>query len=133
MAKKYTRKQVTSLAALNKEQSRIRARAKRVRDEIFEEINPQQMVISFLGGLLSKKLKNKNTQLFSSGKKKKNSDKQTSSDTGNAVLGSIVGKVLKKAGISFLQWQLFNLALFIGKKVVHQIREKKLKQKMSHQ
>jgi hypothetical protein len=38
-------------------------------------------------------------------------------------------KLLKKVGISFLKWQAFNLALFIGKKIFRAIKEKKQQKK----
>lgn len=136
MAKKYTRKQLGSLKALDKEQARIRNKSKEIELDFLSALNPQQLAMSLLGNVLSRKIKGGVSKEKISGKK------QTahSSFAFNASQANMKGvvkhplfkKLLKKVGISFLQWQAFNLALFAGKKIVQVIREKKQEKKLKH-
>jgi len=137
MAKKYTRKQVGSLDALNLEQERIKYKAKRIEDGWLDIFQPQQLAINLITGLISRRKKNKAVQparyVQSPGKKNKKESKM------QAVGGSIAQfvkkpaaqRALKKIGISFLRWQAFNLAFFLGRKAVQAIKEKKRTKKVT--
>jgi hypothetical protein len=134
MAKKYTRKQLGSLNALDKEQARIRNKSKEIELDFLSTLNPQQLAMSLLGNVLSRKIKGGGSKEKGSGKKQ-GSSSGFAFDASQANLKGIVKhplfkKLLKKVGISFLQWQAFNLALFAGKKIVKVIKQKKQEKKL---
>lgn len=141
MAKKYTRKQVGSLAELDHEQHRIRKMATKMENEWLESIlNPQQLALSVVTGLLSRRKQQTGggLSLFSGkGKKKttaapvKTGVKQVTGSVAGFVKKPVVARIVKGVGISFLRWQAFNLAWFLGKKALKAIREKKAKQPLS--
>jgi hypothetical protein len=128
MAKRYTRKQLGSLDQLDLEQERIRNKSRKIESDFVQVLNPQQLLISFLGGFLSRKL---------AGKKEKTYIANIKPDAKGGYISSSKGKIdhirkhplfkplLKKVGISFLKWQAFNLALFAGEKIYHAIKDKK--------
>jgi hypothetical protein len=133
MAKKYTRKHLHSMRDLDNEQERIRNKSRSVEHDFVEMINPQQLALTVLGNVIKRKIAGK-------GKKKDTEvtpGKASASFSHTAKQGKIKGvvkhplfrKLLKKVGISFLKWQAFNLALFIGKKIFRAIKEKKQQKK----
>jgi hypothetical protein len=129
MAKRYTRKQLGNLDQLDLEQERIRNKSRKIEGDFVQVLNPQQLVISFLGGVLSRKL--------AGSKKEKTYIANLKPDGKLAYVNTTKSKLdqvrkhplfktlLKKVGISFLKWQAFNLALFAGKKIYHAIKDKK--------
>jgi predicted methyltransferase len=129
MAKKYTRKQLGSLDQLDLEQERIRDKSKKIETDFVQALNPQQLVISFLGGFISRKIAgNKKEKGYAAYSRPK--DKTASANSAKGKMDSIrkhplFKSLLKKAGISFLKWQAFNLALFAGKKIYQAIKDKK--------
>lgn len=133
MAQKYTRKQVSSLEALDQEQERIQYKLKRLENDALELFNPQQLAITLVGKLLSRKKSSAGSQQYFSGAQQKKKGKQKAGAFKEAAAGMLanplVKKLAKKAGISFLQWQAFNLALFLGKKLWHGMQEKRRKQR----
>ena len=134
MAKKYTRKKIGSLDALDVEQERIKHRAKRIEDDWLDIFNPQQLAIVLGTKLLSR---NKGTKgggisLLPFKRAAKDSNVKTAAvnEVGLPGKKSALGKFARQAGISFVRWQLFNLAFFVAKKAVKAIKEKKNKQKV---
>ena len=127
MAKRYTRKQLGSLDQLDLEQDRIRNKSRKIEDDFVQVLHPQQLVISFLGGLISRKLTGNNKEktykanLKSDGKASNISKSKLDEIRKHPLFKTL----LKKVGISFLKWQAFNLALFAGKKIYHTIKDKK--------
>lgn len=135
MAKKYTRKQVSSIAELDKEQRRIRHKTRQIEDDVLHLFSPQQLALTFAGKLLSGKVSHKASQLFSAGTKHKNTGKNKA-PTAKGAISNFVSKpatksLAKKIGISFLKWQTFNLALFVGKKIIQKIKENRRRKKFS--
>jgi hypothetical protein len=134
MAKKYTRKQVSSMDDLDVEQERIHYKLKRLEDDALELFSPQQLAITLIGKLLTRKSSAKPQQYFYGTPQKKKGNGKRSSLKGaaaNAIKNPLVRKVARKVGISFLQWQAFNLALFLGKKLWKRVQEKRHGQKLS--
>lgn len=144
MAKKYTRKQVGSLEELNREQERVKRLAGKMEVEWLDNIlNPQQMALSLVTNLLSRKInsggKSSGMNLFS-GNKSKSESKNSGKGTMQQIAGSVmhyakqpaVAGVAKRVGVSFLRWQAFNLAWFLGKKAVKAIQKKRAEQQLKH-
>lgn len=141
MAKKYTRRQVGSLGELDHEQNRIRKMTTKMENEWLDSIlNPQQLALSVVTGLLSRRKQQAGSglSLFSrKGKKKttaapvKTGVKQVTGSVAGFVKKPLVARVAKSVGISFLRWQAFNLAWFLGKKALKAIRNKQAKQPLS--
>lgn len=140
MAKKYTRKQVGSLTELDREQDRIRKMTTKMENEWLDSIlNPQQLALSVVTGLLSRR-RNKQAApglaLFS-GKRKKKADGTPAKSKVNHVTGAVAGfvkkpvvaRVAKRVGVSFLRWQAFNLAWFLGKKAWKAVKERRAEHK----
>ena len=128
MAKKYTRKQLTSLDQLDQEQERIRHRSKKIEGSFAEVLHPQQLAITFLGSFLSRKiLDRKKDKNYITAIRPKGKVALVSPSKGQLAQirkHPLFGRLLKTAGISFLKWQAFNLALFAGKKIYRAIKEK---------
>ncbi len=134
MAKKYTRKQVSSLAELDLEQERIKYKTRRIENDVLDMFDPQQLAITLIGKLLSRKATSKTRktlQQFTATRDKKTGNTST---VKNAVAGfaarPAVKSVAKKLGISFLKWQAFNLALFAGKKIIQKVKERRHSKKL---
>ncbi|MFA6059813.1 MAG: hypothetical protein WC756_16530 [Taibaiella sp.] len=127
MAKRYTRKQLGSLDQLDLEQERIRSKSRKIEDDFVQVLHPQQLVISFLEGLISRKLAgNKKEKTYKANFKSDGKAANTSKSKLDEIRKHPLFKtLLKKVGISFLKWQAFNLALFAGKKIYHAIKDKK--------
>jgi hypothetical protein len=124
MAKKYTRKQLGSLDQLDLEQERIRNKSRKIEDDFVQVLNPQQLVITFLGNFLSRKIAgNKKDKTYTAGIK--SDSKNTKGKIDSIRKHPLFKPLLKKVGISFLKWQAFNLVLFAGKKIYHAIKDKK--------
>lgn len=139
MAKQYRRKQVGSLQELNREQERVKRLAGKMEVEWLDNIlNPQQIALSLITSLLSRRKsergKSSGLHLFSGGKKSKSKSKNDTKGKLQQVAGSVrdyakkpaVTGLAKRIGISFLRWQAFNLAWFLGKKAYKTIRQKKV-------
>lgn len=137
MAKKYTRKQVSSLSELDLEQERIKYKARRIEDDMLDIFSPQQLAITAVSAFLRRKKKKpapvvRTSVPAVSGKPgKKRAENITGTIAGFAEK-PLVKKLARKAGISFLRWQAFNLAFFIGKKIYRSIREKRAANKLQH-
>jgi hypothetical protein len=145
MAKKYTRKQVGSLHELDREQERVKRITGKMEQEWLDTIlNPQQIAISLITSLLSRKKnsgsnKSRNTLLT---KTKDRTGTQNKNNNGKLqqIAGSVMGYakqpavagLAKRAGISFLRWQAFNLAWFLGKKGLKLIQKKRAEKKLEH-
>lgn len=132
MVKKYTRKRIGNLDDLDREQEKIRNRSKAIENDFLDMLKPQQLAINFIGNLIQRKIKGgkktkgdtgSSIQSFSGSKL---SGKSSYKDKLHGVVTHPLFKgLLKKAGVSFLKWQTFNLALFVGSKIYKAIREKK--------
>lgn len=144
MAKKYTRKQVGSLEELDREQYRVKKMAASMESDWLDSIlNPQQIALSLVTSLLSRK-KNKNTNaaisLFS-GKKNKTTEARSNKGKAKQAAGAVlqyakqpaVTGLAKRVGISFLRWQAFNLAWFLGKKALKAYQQKRAEHKLEQQ
>lgn len=128
MARKYTRKQVNSLKGLDLEQERIKLKMRRLEDDMLSTFNPQQLAISVIGGLLKRRGKKAATEpAYLTGKDKGPSRSKTRKPK-KGIAGwlsrPVVKQTVKKAGVSFLRWQAFNLAWFLGKKLYKKIKHK---------
>ena len=127
MAKKYTRKQVSSLAELDREQLRIRNKVRHLEGDALELFSPQQLVIHFAGKFLSRKISNKIAPSILSREKRKKAGKDryyvTNEGGTGLVAKTATRSLITRIGISFLKWQAFNLALFAGRKIVQNIKE----------
>ncbi len=143
MAKKYRRKQVGSLQELNREQERVKRLAGKMEVDWLDNIlNPQQIALSLVTSLLSRRRNNSSNSsglnLFSAGKKSKAGNKNDDKGKLQQAAGSImhyakkpaVTGLAKRVGISFLRWQAFNLAWFLGKKAYQTIRQKRKEQQL---
>jgi len=125
MPKKYSRRQFGSLDELDQAQAKLKLKAKQIESDWIQEIfNPQQLAIGVISRLMSKK-------------KTKSSAKSSfltptqKAKSGNAAMAldvlkqPAVKRVAKKIGMSFVRWQVFNLAWFLGKKIIKSVKEKK--------
>lgn len=141
MAKKYTRKQVGSLQELNREQDRVKRMAGKMESEWLDNIlNPQQMALSLVTSFLSRKKSSTGTgmNLFSGSNSKKAIGKNTGKGALHTVAGSVmsyakqpaVAGLAKRVGVSFLRWQAFNLAWFLGKKAYKAIQKKRAERQL---
>lgn len=135
MTKRYTRKQLESLDQLDLEQERIRNKGRKMERDFVQVLNPQQLAITFLGNFLSRKLTgNKKEKTYIAGVRPEG--KVAYADTPRGKIDSIrkhplFKTLLKKIGISFLKWQVFNLALFAGGKIYQAIKDKKKPQRVA--
>lgn len=128
MAKKYTRKQVHDLDELDKEQARIQLMCHRMEHDFLDNVlNPQQMAASMLGSFLAKKGKQSGASVI-----QKLTGVAGGGLNGKTIVAIIAGIMKKPAvatfakgvGRSWLRWQAFNLAYFLGKKAVAALKEK---------
>ncbi len=127
MPKKYTRRRLRNMDQLDLDQERIRNKVKRIEDNWIQTFfNPQQLAISLGSYLLRRKKKSKPSsgQSLYTERKSKNINPAKADHT-PFVKRPVVKRVARKIGISFIQWQAFNLALFLGKKIIHNIKNKK--------
>lgn len=131
MAKKYTRKQVSSLSQIDLEQERLKHKARRIEDEMLELLSPRQLLLSVAGKLVAGKIKRATKPRLAElpvpkAAKRKTQKKKNIPAGKMAAFASepAVKKAAKKIGISFLRWQAFNLAWWAGKKIIRQIRQK---------
>jgi len=131
MAKRYTRKQVSSLKDLDREQERIRYKVRRIEDDWMDIFQPQQLVLNLAMGLLGRRKKKAAAMQAPPGKGSKKGKRHSGLSmlaAGLPLQGKQAGKkILKKIGISFLQWQVFNLALYLGRKAWKHYKERKLR------
>lgn len=144
MAKKYTRKQVGSIQELNREQDRVKRITGKMESEWLDNIlNPQQMALSLVTSFISRKKSSTGTgmNLFSGSKSKKITGKNTAKGGLHNIAGSVmnyakqpvVTGLAKKVGVSFLRWQAFNLAWFLGKKACKAIQKKRAERQLVQQ
>lgn len=145
MAKKYTRKQVGSLQELDREQDRVKRITGKMEQEWLDTIlNPQQIAISLITSFIARKKNsgsNKSRNTFLSKAKDKTGIQNKNNKGGlQQIAGSVMGYarqpavsgLAKRVGISFLRWQAFNLAWFLGKKALKAIKEKRAEKKLEH-
>lgn len=134
MAKKYTRKQVSSLAALNLEQERIKYKTRRIENDMLDLFNPQQLAIALIGKLLSRKATPKTPKALQQFTASRDKNAPKFRTIKNAVAGFVaqpaVKGTAKKIGISFLKWQAFNLALLAGKKIIQKVKEQRRRKRL---
>jgi hypothetical protein len=129
----YKRKQFSNLDEVDAEQARMRAKARQMERHWWDDIlNPQQLALGIAGKIISRGLSSRKT---SSGRLPagKLSLAGAGSVAASGAGSSVVGKLVKTAGISFLKWQLFNLGLLVGRKIIRSIREKRQHNKLLHQ
>lgn len=139
MAEKYKRKHLHNLYQLDREQEKIRRTCRNMENDWLSGIvNPQQIALGIAGSLLSrsKKSKKKNKQGIQPEKGAALSSEGTSSAPAinamrNIISNPTIKTFLKHTATSWLRWQAFNLAIYLGKKAFKSIRhnreEKKLK------
>lgn len=134
MAKKYTRKQVSSLSELDLEQERIKYKAKRIEDDMLDVFSPQQIAMTMVSYLLRRRKKKADARpvMAATGRKEKKQEGKIAGAVSDVVKSPLLKKAARKVGISFLRWQAFNLALFLGKKIVRSIQEKRRERKLHH-
>ena len=124
MAKKYSRKQLGNLDDLDVEQAKLKVKARQIEgDWISNILNPQQLAIGLVGNIISKKA--------AKSSKGKNSILKIASDpnAANLAVGLLRQPLLKKIGLSFVRWQMFNLAWFLGKRIVKKMKANRMKRK----
>ncbi len=132
MAPRYTRKQLHSLKELDREQARLKRLCRNVEQNWWQElINPQEIGLSLISIFLATKNRRKNKLLQPAGKAV---SEKGGTAPGQTLLSMITtGKraplLLKAIGVSLMRWQAFNLAFFIGKKVVNGIKARKMRKK----
>lgn len=120
MSQLYTRKPIHNLKELNAEQERIRLRARHIEDGFLGFLSPQNLMMQAASLLLGKRKKSK----------KKTPTNPVMSSTTSLLRPAPQSKnrlaiLAKKVGISFLKWQAFNLALYLGGKAMQKIKEKR--------
>ncbi|WP_118951283.1 hypothetical protein [Taibaiella helva] len=126
MARKYTRKHVNSLKDLDLEQERIKLKMRRLEDDVLGIVNPQQLAISLIGSWLKRRGKRSSTEpAYLAGDVKRKKLKKTKSGVSRLLAKPAVKNTAKKIGISFLRWQAFNLAWFLGKKLYTTLKHRK--------
>lgn len=141
----YTRRRIKSMADIDREQARIKKLSHELEKNWSKGLLDQGLLFSAAMSLLGRK-KNANKAgasspgIFSSfiGKKKKNkkqsqgrpeiSEKRNTTPAPGINIHPKIKKAAGAAGISFLRWQAFNLAWFLGKKAYRAI-DKKLDEK----
>lgn len=112
----YKRRKIANLDDLDKEEARLRKKAKQIEKEWVALLDPQQWAIDLaLGFATNKIMGNKSplnfiTSLFSS-KKKKTENKRNNADHAATGKGkkSRIGKILKGAGIALMAMQAVKL------------------------
>lgn len=111
------------------QEDRIRFKIKRLEDEMLDVFAPQQLLLSLAGGLISRKKKKSDlsaaSMIRAAEPGKVRSKKKALQQAEGLAKKPAVKKLARRVGISFLQWQAFNLALFIGKKIYRSVKEKK--------
>lgn len=119
---RYQRKQLKGIDQLNREQDRISRACRNMEKNWIETVfSPQKLAFNIASGLLSR---------LSGGKKSGNTGNH------NPVIESVktvlqhktVQRLALLTGKSWLRWQAFNLAIFIGTKAYQAIRERIRKQ-----
>lgn len=144
MAERYQRKHLSNLDELDKEQEKIRRSYKRMEHDWLSGIlNPQQVALSLAGSLLSRtgKSKKKNTKdrtaetVLDTFLDAEKSPSSIISAARNIITNPLIKGFLKNTATSWLRWQAFNLAVYLGKKAYKSIKykraEKKLKQELA--
>lgn len=126
MARKYTRKHVSSYKELDLEQERIKLKMRRLEDDVLSMVNPQQLAISLIGGWLKRRGKRPSAApSYLAGNAKGQKPKKAKSGLSRLFAKPAVKSTAKKIGISFLRWQAFNLAWFLGKKLYSTLKHRK--------
>ena len=97
MANTYKRKRISSLHDLDREESKLRKKAKAIEEEWAEMLNPQQLAVSFLTDLIGKKIRNKVAKTVSS---KEETPAATSSKKGKKK--SSLKKTVRIIGLSIV-------------------------------
>lgn len=152
MAKNYTRKHIGSIKSLNKEQDRIARVCKELEKDMFSGIfNPQTIALNVATGLFSRIGKNKEKkQKTKAGKDiqpKKAAAKPIQSFVSaegdspspivnvarNLIANPTVKGLLRRTAISWVRWQAFNLALYLGKKAYKAVKHKREENKLNKQ
>src|SRR5690606_17887592 len=127
MSTSYKRKSIRNLDQLNEEQEKVARKLQEMESNFLGFLSPQSLLMATVSGLLSKGNKGqkkstvtaKSAPLFSTSQANKAKSKL-------ATIG-------KKIGISFLKWQAFNLALYLGGKLIDQFKEKRQLKKLEKQ
>jgi len=136
MAETYKRRHIRNLDELDKEQEKIKRTYRRMENDWLSGIlNPQQMVMSFAGGLLSragskskkkkKEKENKAEQVLRSFSAEGKSSSPVINVARNIITNPAIKGFLKHTAASWLRWQAFNLAVYLGKKAYKSIRYKR--------
>ena len=126
MSRIYQRRSIHNLTELDTEQERIRSKARRIEKDILGTFSPGNLAIHaasmLLGSLVTKEKK--------SGSSAKSSNTLISSLRPGPKTKNRLTLFAKKAGSSFLKWQAFNLALYLGGKAIKMIRENRRQKKV---
>ncbi|WP_118972503.1 hypothetical protein [Taibaiella koreensis] len=129
MARKYSRKHVSSLKDLDLEQERIKLKMRRLEDDVLGIMNPQQLAISVIGGWLKRRSRKSSAAAsYVAGKpegKARNKSEKAKKGLAGLWAKPAVKHTAKMVGVSFLRWQVFNLAWFLGKKLYQRIKQKR--------
>ena len=140
MAEKYKRKHLNNLGELDKEQDKIRRTCRRMEDDWLSGIiNPQQIALSIAGGLFSrgkksqKKNKEKSWQQYTLHSSPSESKSPVIDVARNIIGNPSVKGFLKRTATSWLRWQAFNLAVYLGKKAYKSIKHKREKKKLEEE
>ena len=146
MADIYKRRHIRNLDELDKEQEKIRRTYRRIEsDWLSGMLNPQQMVMSVATSLLSntgkskkknKGKENKTEQVLHSFSTEGTSSSPAINIARNIISNPTVKGFLKNTAASWLRWQAFNLAVYLGKKayksIKHKKEEKRLKEELAN-
>jgi len=124
MAKTYTRKRIKSLDDLDREEKRLRKKAKRIEEDWAEILDPKQLAISFLTQFLGRKLSKRREPKPAEQSGKKFAYGKFREEPAKILVARVkekkpfIKKAAKVIGISFA-------TLFILRKVVQMRREHK--------
>ncbi len=127
MPKKYKRRRLSSMDQLDLEQERIRNRVRNLEDNWSKGLFSPGLVMSAAGLLLNrgKRKLGSGKTFFSKSQPQGAIKNKAKSSIASFFSEPMIKQAAKKIGISFIQWQLFNLALFAGKKIIAGIRNRK--------
>ncbi|KAA5536792.1 hypothetical protein F0919_03730 [Taibaiella lutea] len=120
MSTVYKRKRISSLDDLDKEEARLRKKAKKIEKEWVQILDPQQLAIDFALGFFTNKVMGKGSplkfipSLFSSKKKANKEDRESSTKEKNKK--SKAGKIIKGVGIALIAIQAVRMLVSYKKK-----------------
>lgn len=127
MVIEFHKKNISNLEDLSDEQDRVKDRYEELGKEITDSLFSPFNIGSFVFSQIISRKKKKKQRKFRYGKKDITELKLQSTISQKTPFLKRKGtrNILKAIGKSFLQWQLFNLSLYAGKKIIEKIKNKK--------